>query len=193
MFLLISDIEDDITEVKKENINYIKEKTIEEDVRTRDSPASSLERNDKVPSETMVALSPEQPSSPDTIQRKGPHISLNSVEDSPVKSLRKWVDGCFVQGSVPSCPSAVQSVSVGYQTPPSTPPQRTSTETPVIATGNIPSELLLLELVNLIFLTDIWSSFLSCLSVHPCVSLSSACTQMNIYCMFVTQSGKTLL
>ena len=50
--------------------------------------------------------------------------AVPSVEDSPVKSLRKWVDGCFYQ------PPLVEP-----DTPPSTPPHRTTAETPVITSG----------------------------------------------------------
>lgn len=51
-----------------------------------------------------------------------------NVEDSPVKSLRKWVDGCFH-----NTPANLMNISpVPCETPPSTPPQRSSTEASVI-------------------------------------------------------------
>lgn len=51
-----------------------------------------------------------------------------NVEDSPVKSLRKWVDGCF--HNTPA--SVVNTSPASCETPPSTPPQKASTETSVI-------------------------------------------------------------
>ena len=54
-----------------------------------------------------------------------------NVEDSPVKSLRKWVDGC-----VHNTPASVVNTSpASCETPPSTPPQKASTETSVITSG----------------------------------------------------------
>ena len=58
------------------------------------------------------------------------------VEDSPVKSLRKWVDGCFHNNSAP-VPVSTTSQACLTDTPPATPPHRTSTECPVITAGKI--------------------------------------------------------
>ena len=58
-------------------------------------------------------------------------IVPSNVEDSPVKSLRRWVDGCFHNTTV----NSVNLCSAAGETPPSTPPQRTSTETAVITSG----------------------------------------------------------
>lgn len=56
-----------------------------------------------------------------------------SVEDSPVKSLRKWVDGCFH-----NTPGNLVNISpIPCETPPSTPPQRSSTEASVIISGKV--------------------------------------------------------
>lgn len=142
MFYLKIDLDEGIIEVKKENNQPMNEKTIEEDIKTRDSPEafSRGETSDiKLKSETTVPHSPAKSSSPEPTQRKDIHITSNSVEDSPVKSLRKWVDGCFVQrdSNMSSCPSSVQSARVEHQSPPSTPPQRSSTETSVIYTGKM--------------------------------------------------------
>ncbi|XP_068691600.1 iroquois-class homeodomain protein irx-4-A-like isoform X2 [Montipora capricornis] len=51
-----------------------------------------------------------------------------NVQDSPVKSLRKWVDGCFHDTTA----SLVNINPVPCETPPSTPTNRSSTETSVI-------------------------------------------------------------
>lgn len=54
-----------------------------------------------------------------------------NVEDSPVKSLRKWVDGCFH-----NTPASVVNISpASCETPPLTPPQKASTEASVITSG----------------------------------------------------------
>ena len=63
-----------------------------------------------------------------------PHSVQSNVEDSPVKSLRKWVDGCFHNSAVPAPVSSSSPLSV-TDTPPATPPHRTSTECPVITSG----------------------------------------------------------
>ncbi|KAK3716105.1 hypothetical protein QZH41_019653, partial [Actinostola sp. cb2023] len=132
-------VEDDIKEVKKEIIDF-RDKIVEHKA-SRDSPDGCSERNENVSRgvvPTTVAPSPAITTSPPNLSRKDHHISSNSVEDSPVKSLRKWVDGCFHNSVVTSCPTSVQSLSPEhYQTPPSTPPQRTSTETPVISSGRV--------------------------------------------------------
>ncbi|XP_020609740.1 iroquois-class homeodomain protein IRX-4-like isoform X2 [Orbicella faveolata] len=52
----------------------------------------------------------------------------SNVEDSPVKSLRKWVDGCFHNTPV----NVVNTSPASCETPPSTPPQKASTEASVI-------------------------------------------------------------
>jgi len=139
LFYYKIDRDEDIVEVKKEHNERMNAKTIEEDIKARDSPkrSSEGETNDKLTSETTVPRSPAKSSSPDLIKRKDTHITSNSVEDSPVKSLRKWVDGCFVQrdSNMSSCPSSVQSASIGHQSPPPTSPQRSSTETSVIYSG----------------------------------------------------------
>lgn len=54
--------------------------------------------------------------------------SVPNVEDSPVKSLRKWVDGCFHNTPV----NLLKTNPAPCETPPSTPPQRSSTEASVI-------------------------------------------------------------
>lgn len=54
-----------------------------------------------------------------------------NVEDSPVKSLRKWVDGCFHNTPV----NVVNTSPASCETPPSTPPQKASTEASVIISG----------------------------------------------------------
>ena len=54
-----------------------------------------------------------------------------NVEDSPVKSLRKWVDGCFHNSPVNLANASPSSC----ETPPSTPPQKASTEASVIISG----------------------------------------------------------
>nr|AGD98928.1 Irx [Nematostella vectensis] len=56
----------------------------------------------------------------------------NHVLDSPVKSLRKWVDGCFYTAPVASY---MESSGVAGKPLPSTPKQRTSTEIPVITSA----------------------------------------------------------
>jgi len=55
----------------------------------------------------------------------------SNVEDSPVKSLRKWVDGCFHNTPV----NVVNTSPASCETPPSTPPQKASTEASVIISG----------------------------------------------------------
>ena len=57
--------------------------------------------------------------------------SVPNVEDSPVKSLRKWVDGCFHNTPV----NLLKTNPAPCETPPSTPPQRSSTEASVIISG----------------------------------------------------------
>lgn len=54
-----------------------------------------------------------------------------TVEDSPVKSLRKWVDGCFHNTPI----NVVNISPTPCETPPSTPPQKTSTESSLIISG----------------------------------------------------------
>lgn len=56
-----------------------------------------------------------------------------SVQDSPVKSLRKWVDGCFhnTPANLVNTMSPIQVASA--ETPPSTPTNRSSTEMSVIS------------------------------------------------------------
>lgn len=54
-----------------------------------------------------------------------------TVEDSPVKSLRKWVDGCFHNTPI----NVVNISPTPCETPPSTPPQKTSTESSLIVSG----------------------------------------------------------
>lgn len=55
-----------------------------------------------------------------------------NVEDSPVKSLRKWVDGCFHNSPVNL---ANTTSSPSCETPPTTPPQKASAEASVIISG----------------------------------------------------------
>lgn len=56
-----------------------------------------------------------------------------TVEDSPVKSLRKWVDGCFHNTPI----NVVNISPTPCETPPSTPPQKTSTESSLIISGSV--------------------------------------------------------
>lgn len=60
-----------------------------------------------------------------------------SVQDSPVKSLRKWVDGCFhnTPANLVNTMSPVQVATA--ETPPSTPTNRSSTEMSVISSGTV--------------------------------------------------------
>lgn len=60
-----------------------------------------------------------------------------SVQDSPVKSLRKWVDGCF-HNTPANLVNTMNSVQVASaETPPSTPTNRSSTEMSVISSGTV--------------------------------------------------------
>lgn len=60
-------------------------------------------------------------------------VTTGDPEDSPVKSLRKWVDGCFHNTPV----SLVNTSSSTCETPPSTPPHKSSTEASVIIAGKV--------------------------------------------------------
>lgn len=104
-------------------------------VREREARKENTERREKE--------SPRNEEKPDVTTKviwNAPSIqavsdsSESSVEDSPVKSLRKWVDGCFHNSAVPVCVNMNPPVAV-TDTPPATPPHRTSTECPVIASA----------------------------------------------------------
>ena len=60
-------------------------------------------------------------------------VTSGDPEDSPVKSLRKWVDGCFHNTPV----SLVNTSPSTCETPPSTPTQNLSTEASVIIQGKV--------------------------------------------------------
>lgn len=110
------------------------------DVEEREERKENIETNERREKESYLPCNEKKPNVTTKAIWKAPsiqpvsHSSESSVEDSPVKSLRKWVDGCFHDSAVPVCVNTNTPVAV-TDTPPATPPHRTSTECPVIASA----------------------------------------------------------
>ncbi|KAJ7360617.1 Cinnamoyl-CoA reductase 1 [Desmophyllum pertusum] len=105
-------------EERKENIQLNATETLEQPKNIHNLTAESLQSRTTNPVIRFQALRAVQ-----CVTTGDPN-----VEDSPVKSLRKWVDGCFHNTPV----NLVNTSPVSCETPPSTPPQKASTEASVI-------------------------------------------------------------
>lgn len=113
-------------EERKENIQLNATETLEQPKNIHNLTAESLQSRTTNPVIRFQALRAVQ-----CVTTGDPN-----VEDSPVKSLRKWVDGCFHNTPV----NLVNTSPVSCETPPSTPPQKASTEASVIISGTVKTE-----------------------------------------------------
>lgn len=123
--------EDKLCDDKDENITNIKE------ARDRDEKKENMQLNavdsaEQHKTQNLTTESAPNRTTNPVIQfqalRAVQCVTTGDPEDSPVKSLRKWVDGCFHNTPV----SLVNTSSSTCETPPSTPPHKSSTEASVI-------------------------------------------------------------
>lgn len=138
---------EEVNDIKKENVD--KSEGSDQEKSHQDYPNAGSEKCDNSSfnvDETTVAPTPAIRTVPAIITKREHDVS-GSMEDSPVKSLRKWVDGCFYSPTMSSCPVPQPSSPLQHQkrnsSPPSTPTQRTSTEIPVITSGTVPNHFYL--------------------------------------------------
>lgn len=124
--------EEKLCDDKEENITNIKE-TREKDEKEENTPSNTMDvaEQPKKTHNLSTESSPNRTANP-VVQfqalRAVQCVTTGDPEDSPVKSLRKWVDGCFHNTPV----SLVNTSPSTCETPPSTPPQKSSTEASVI-------------------------------------------------------------
>lgn len=120
--------EEKLCDEKEENITIFKE-TLDKDERKENMPSNTMDISEQP--KTTTESSPNRTANP-VVQfqalRAVQCVTSGDPEDSPVKSLRKWVDGCFHNTPV----SLVKTSPSPCETPPSTPTQNLSTEASVI-------------------------------------------------------------